>query len=97
MTEDDYVSVLVKFIGEEFLPADAEQPLDDSYPLMESGLLDSLRVAVLMTWIRDELGLYISPAHLDVDHFRDVRTIARMLHELSARSETESEVQGETA
>lgn len=85
MTEDDYASALVTFIGEEFLSGEARSELTDTTPLMESGVLDSLRVALLLTHIRDELGLYVTPAKIDIHHFRDVRTIAGMLHELSAQ------------
>ncbi|MEU9316907.1 acyl carrier protein [Streptomyces sp. NPDC048295] len=84
MTEEDYVSALVKFIGEEFLQGDEQAKLTDVSPLMDSGVLDSLRVALLLTHIRDELGLYVSPAKIDIDHFKDIRTIARMLHDLSS-------------
>lgn len=83
MTEDDYVSALVKFVGEEFLHGEAREELDDTTPLMESGVLDSLRVALLLTHIRDDMGLYVSPAKIDAHHFKDIRTIAGMLHELS--------------
>ncbi|MEU6095302.1 acyl carrier protein [Streptomyces sp. NPDC047079] len=89
MTEEEYVSALLTFIKEEFLPDDARAEFTDTYPLMESGVLDSLRVALLLSHIRDELGLYVSPAWIDTEHFKDVRTIARMLHELSTAGETE--------
>ncbi|MBQ0984629.1 acyl carrier protein [Streptomyces sp. F63] len=91
MTEEDYASALIKFIGEEFLPEDERTKLNDVSPLMESGVLDSLRVALLLTYIRDELGLYVSPAKIDFDHFKDIRTIAGMLHELSLDPDAQKE------
>ncbi|KUN95713.1 hypothetical protein [Streptomyces caeruleatus] len=91
MTEEDYVSALVTFIGEEFLQGDDRDRLNDVSPLMESGVLDSLRVALLLTYIRDELGLYVSPAKIDIDHFKDIRTIAGMLHELSLENNAQKE------
>ncbi|MFE1407399.1 acyl carrier protein [Streptomyces sp. NPDC058770] len=91
MTEDDYVSALVKFIGEEFLHGEARAELNETTPLMESGVLDSLRVALLLTHIRDEMALYVSPAKIDAHHFKDIRTIAGMLHELSQESDEQGE------
>ncbi|MFG2892259.1 phosphopantetheine-binding protein [Streptomyces sp. NPDC048248] len=89
MTEEEYAAALVTFIGEEFLPSEQQEELTDTTPLMESGILDSLRVALLLGHIRDELHLYVSPAKIDAHHFKDVRTIAGMLHELSTESELE--------
>ncbi|GGQ17932.1 acyl carrier protein [Streptomyces roseolilacinus] len=91
MTEDDYATALVRYVGGELLPGDARDGLTDTTPLMESGLLDSLRVALLLTHIRDEFGLYVSPAKIDAHHFRDIRTIAAMLHGLALENETQGE------
>ncbi|MFC4492556.1 phosphopantetheine-binding protein [Streptomyces ovatisporus] len=90
MTEEEYASSLVAFIGEEFLQGDAQAELDDATPLMESGILDSLRIALLLTFIRDELGLSVSPGKIDAEHFRDVRTIAAMLAGLPAEENAAS-------
>lgn len=83
MTEEEYASALVEFIGEEFLQGEAQAGLDSSTPLMESGILDSLRIALLLTYIRDELGLSVPPGKIDAEHFKDVRTIASMLREIA--------------
>ncbi|MFV2119888.1 phosphopantetheine-binding protein [Streptomyces sp. Act-28] len=91
MTEDDYTTALLRYVGGELLPADARTGLTDTTPLMESGLLDSLRVALLLTHIRDEWGLHVPPARIDAHHFRDIRAIAAMLHELSSENETQGE------
>ncbi|MGW7415282.1 acyl carrier protein [Streptomyces sp. NPDC054863] len=83
MTVEEYASKLIDFIGDEFLQGDGKDQLTDTSPLMESGILDSLRVALLLSYIRDKMGLYVSPAKIDADHFKDVSTIAEMLHDLS--------------
>ncbi|MET9519176.1 acyl carrier protein [Streptomyces sp. NPDC002994] len=90
-SEDAYASALVVFIGEEFLQGE-EVKLDDVTPLMETGILDSLRVALLLSFIRDELGLHVSPAKIDARHFRDIRTVAGMLAELAADTAGEERV-----
>jgi clorobiocin biosynthesis protein CloN5 len=88
MTEEEYASTLVKFVRDEFIQGDGKTDLTDTSPLMESGILDSLRVALLLSYIRDELGLYVSPAKIDAAHFKDIRTIAGMLHELSLEAQS---------
>ncbi|MCY0941362.1 acyl carrier protein [Streptomyces antarcticus] len=89
MTEQEYAEVLVEFIGNEFLQGEQRAELDQDSPLMESGTLDSLRVALLLSYIRDELHLYVSPAKIDAHHFKDIRTVAGMLHELSVEAQLE--------
>ncbi|MFF5142335.1 phosphopantetheine-binding protein [Streptomyces sp. NPDC013157] len=91
-SEDAYASALLTFIGEEFLQEDERAGLDATTPLMETGILDSLRVALLLSYIRDELGLYVSPAKMDTKHFQDVRTIAGMLAELAVDTAGEGNV-----
>ncbi|MEV3933292.1 phosphopantetheine-binding protein [[Kitasatospora] papulosa] len=88
-SEDAYASALLTFIGKEFLQGDQQAQLDADTPLMETGILDSLRVALLLSFIRDELGLHVSPAKLDTRHFKDVRTIAGMLAELAVDTAAE--------
>lgn len=83
MTEDECTSTLLKFVGAEFLRGEERATLDERTPLIETGVLDSLRIAVLLTFIRDELGLYVPLARIDAENFADVRTIARMLTEVA--------------
>jgi clorobiocin biosynthesis protein CloN5 len=83
MTEDDYTSALLKFVGAEFQRGDERATLDERTPLIEAGVLDSLRIAVLLGFIRDELCLYVPLARIDAENFADVRTIARMLTEVA--------------
>jgi clorobiocin biosynthesis protein CloN5 len=91
-SEDVYASALLTFIGEEFLQGDEHAELDETTPLMGTGILDSLRVALLLTFIRDQLGLHVSPAKIDARHFQDIRTIAGMLAELAADTAGEETV-----
>lgn len=83
MTEDDYTSALLKFVGAEFQRGEESATLDEGTPLIETGVLDSLRIAVLLTFIRDELCLHVPLTRIDARNFADVRTIARMLTEVA--------------
>jgi acyl carrier protein len=83
MTEDDYTAALLKFVGAEFQRGEERAALDERTPLIETGVLDSLRIAVLLTFIRDELCLHVPLTRIDARNFADVRTIARMLNEIA--------------
>ncbi|HUQ57178.1 acyl carrier protein [Lentzea sp.] len=81
MTEEEYVSALLAFVRREFLSDSDDVELTAATPLIESGVLDSLRIAVLMAFIRDEFAVQVPLTKIDVKHFADIRTIAAMLHE----------------
>ncbi|MEU6263052.1 acyl carrier protein [Saccharopolyspora shandongensis] len=80
---DEYRSELVKFVGEEFLSESERADLDAETPLLEAGILDSLRVAVLLNFIREELGVNVPLARLDMRNFADIETLAAMLADLA--------------
>lgn len=81
MTEDEIKSALEKFISEEFLQGDEGVNLTETTPLVDSGVLDSLRTAVLLTYIRDGLGMAVPLERIDARTFADIRSIARALVE----------------
>ncbi|MCG8914454.1 phosphopantetheine-binding protein [Actinokineospora sp. PR83] len=76
---DRFVAELVGFVRAEFVPEDEHDQLTSTTPLIESGILDSLRVAVLLTYIRDALGVAVPLALMDARNFRDVESIAAVL------------------
>ena len=84
MNEEDYASALLAFVRREFVHADEGVRLDETTPLLESGILDSLRIAVLLVFIRDELGAFVPLEKIDAANFKDVRTIAAVLDKASA-------------
>ncbi|MFB4292448.1 phosphopantetheine-binding protein [Nonomuraea sp. ATR24] len=75
---------LVAFIQDNLVPDDAGLEVDEATPLLTSGLLDSLRTARLLNFIRKELGVPVPAAKLDPENFRDVTTIVAMLDELAS-------------
>jgi acyl carrier protein len=76
MSEEAVAAALVAFIRERFLDGDRSGELTEESPLLEWGILDSLKTAVLLTFIRDELGVMIPAVQVDARNFRDVRSIA---------------------
>jgi len=70
---------LMEFIREEFLWGDDDRELTESTPLLEWGIIDSLRTALLLTHMREKLGVFVSPAKINARNFRDVTSIAALV------------------
>ncbi|NUO96601.1 MAG: acyl carrier protein [Nonomuraea sp.] len=73
---------LVDFIQDNLVQAGDDIKVDETTPLLVSGLLDSLRTARLLTFLRKDIGVPIPAAKLDPDNFKDVVTIVTMVGEL---------------
>lgn len=87
MDETEITAKITKYIRDEFLMGIDGQELNESTPLLGRGILDSLRVMLLLTFIRDELGVEVSPAQVDPENLKDIQTLATMVRGLpSARA-----------
>jgi len=82
MDETEIIAKVTKYIRDEFLNGIDDQELDGFTPLLGRGILDSLRVMLLLTYIRNELGVDISPAEVDPQNLKDIRTLAKMVRGL---------------
>jgi clorobiocin biosynthesis protein CloN5 len=95
MTEEAVVAELTTFIRERFLDGDRDNELTDTTPLLQWGILDSLSTAVLLKFIRHEMGVTVSPSKVDAKNFRDIRSIAAVVCQSpSAASEVPGGVAG---
>ncbi|MEV6694624.1 phosphopantetheine-binding protein [Micromonospora sp. NPDC051196] len=87
MTDDDVAGRITAFIKERFLDGDPRGELDERTPLLEWGVLNSLNTVVLLTFVRDELGVTVPPARINAQDLKNVQSIAGMVRGLaSARS-----------
>ncbi|MBN1698968.1 MAG: acyl carrier protein [Spirochaetales bacterium] len=68
-----------------------EKDIDDRLPIYNSGIVSSLRLLEMMTFIEKAFGIVIRPEELIEDNFRDVGTIAGFI-----QSKTRRVVAGET-
>ncbi|TMR20183.1 acyl carrier protein [Nonomuraea turkmeniaca] len=75
---------LVDFIQENLVLDGDDIKVDETTPLLVSGLLDSLRTARLLNFLRRDIGVSIPAAKLDPENFRDVLTIVTMVRELES-------------
>ncbi|YCK35324.1 acyl carrier protein [Actinomadura sp. ATCC 39365] len=79
---DDITRRLVDFIQDNLVLDGDDVKVDETTPLLVSGLLDSLRTARLVNFLRKDVGVRITAAMLDPENFRDVATIVTMVREL---------------
>lgn len=79
MTEAEISVRLLGFIKEALLGDDPASDLDDKTPLLEWGVLNSMNTAMLLAFIREQLGYDIPPTAITARNFRDVRAICAML------------------
>lgn len=78
MPEDYLSDALTTFIREN-LAQDAPYEINDDTPLLELGILDSLRTAMLLNYIRDGFGTPVPPKMIDAASFQSARTIAALV------------------
>jgi clorobiocin biosynthesis protein CloN5 len=86
--QDEVKLALIEFIREEFLWGDDDRELTETTPLLEWGIIDSLRTALLITHIREGLGVFVSPAKVNARNFRDVTSIAALVVAEAATADT---------
>ncbi len=90
MSDDTISARILGFIRASFLGDDPRSELDEETPLLEWGVLDSMNTAVLLGYIRDELGVRVPPERINGRNFRNVHSIAAMVVDLAAPAETSS-------
>ncbi len=57
--------------------------IDIEQDLIESGLLDSLALVQLMMALEDGFNITISPEELDIEDYRSIKTMSRMIARIS--------------
>ncbi|SBT42793.1 acyl carrier protein [Micromonospora auratinigra] len=75
------LSRLVEYTRTVLLGGDADG-LTPETPLLEWGVLDSLKTARLVGWIRDEFGVRVPPTKMNGANFRDLNSIAALVESL---------------
>ncbi len=53
--------------------------LADDEPLIESGIVDSLGVLKIMSFLDEAFGIDLSSAEINLENFKDVRTICKLV------------------
>jgi acyl carrier protein len=79
MPDDEVLTKLVSFAQDNLRPSDMQEPIEATTPLLEMGILDSLKTAILLNFIRDELGVFVPPLEINARNFKDLTSIAAMV------------------
>lgn len=74
-TED----AIKEYILREFLPGEDPDELTAATPLVSTGILDSLAVLKLVTFLEDRFGIAVAPHEADEEHMDTIADIARLV------------------
>ena len=80
--QKEVLSALVRFIRDELAPEDMRARVDETTPLLESGILDSLRTARLVNFIFAELGVELPLERFEAETFHDALALAAVVCEV---------------
>lgn len=58
--------------------------LDDETPLLEWGIINSMEIARLVSFIQDQHGVSIPGDRIIPDHFKDIQSLAELVLELGS-------------
>lgn len=79
MNENDIKSTVKTFVLNEFLPGEEASALTDVTPLITAGILDSLAILKMATFLESHFGITLQPHEMGVDHLNSVGDIARLV------------------
>jgi acyl carrier protein len=82
--------VIRDYIGRELVRDPAVLPLENSTPLLDSGVLDSLGLLRLVIFIQDQFGIVIDDLDVVPEHFASVDAICAYLRAHPAYEGAES-------
>jgi acyl carrier protein len=79
MDKQDIKATVKTFILNEFLPGEDPAALTDATPLMTTGILDSIAVLKVVTFLEKDFGITIEPHEAVVDNLNTISEIARLV------------------
>jgi len=71
--------VIREFIQNEVIQQALDKPLDDNYQLVESGIVDSLGIMSLLSFLEEKFSVQIPSEDLNPENFASVTTIAALI------------------
>ena len=79
MNEQDINAALKTYILDEFLPGEDPAGLTNSTPLMTTGILDSIAVLKVVTFLEEKFGIRIEPHEAVVDNLNTLSDMTRLV------------------
>jgi acyl carrier protein len=82
MSQAEIHDRIAEYISSQFLGDTEIAELEPDTPLLEWGVLNSMNTAMLLAFIRTELGVNVPPVMITGKRFHSPQTIADMVYEL---------------
>ena len=79
MNPEDTKTTVKTFIPSEYLPGEDPAALTDDTPLMTTGILDSIAVLKVVTFLEKQFGITIEPHEAVVENLNTLSDIARLV------------------
>jgi len=79
MNEQEIKTSIKNFILNEYLPGEDPAALTDTTALMTTGILDSIAVLKVVTFLENEFGITVEPHEAIVDNLNTISDIARLV------------------
>ncbi len=79
MNEQDIKAIIRTFILNEFLPGEDPAALTDTTALVTTGILDSIAVLKVMTFLEEQFDISIKPREAVVDNLNTIQDIVRLV------------------
>lgn len=67
------------FIAEELVQDKLEEPIEDDTPLIDNGIIDSLGVMKLVSYLEDKFAITVSPDDLVPENFETPKLITALV------------------
>src|SRR5262249_16505570 len=94
MSRAEQVEQVIKtFILDEFLPGEDPNQLEDSTPLISTGILDSIATLNLVSFLESKFNISIAAQEADAEH---LNTVSRITALVLAKVGGETESRGRT-
>lgn len=79
MNPQDIKAKIKSFILDEYLPGEDPAALTDNTALMTTGILDSIAVLKVVSFLENEFGITIEPHEAVVENLNSLSDIARLV------------------
>jgi acyl carrier protein len=80
MHENDLKELLQDFILQAFLPGKGAEDLPFDLDLIENGLIDSLALIEVVSFLEDFVGVAVRGENITPDNFKSISTMVSFVH-----------------
>ncbi|MET7468320.1 phosphopantetheine-binding protein [Micromonospora sp. NPDC005686] len=70
---------ITRYVVSEYLPGTAPEELDSSYDLLDTGVVDSLRLLQLIAWVGERYRIPMDDLDISPENFRSVDAMTALV------------------